>query len=279
MSSMKYEEIYRFGSAALEKAGIGEAQLDARLLLETVCHTSRNDLLVHGDREVTDDEEKKYREWIALRASRIPLQHITGVQEFMGLEFQVNENVLIPRQDTEILVEEVLRELTDGSRILDLCTGSGCILLSLLHYSNDCIGTGSDISEKALAVARENAERLGIKADFLCGDLFEPVEGSYDFIVSNPPYIASGEIPHLMEEVRLHEPLSALDGHEDGLFFYRRIVAQCPQHLVRGGSLYLEIGWDQGAAVKALMEDAGFHEVRVTKDYAGLDRVVSGVWF
>ena len=178
MSSMKYAELCQFGSAALEKAGIGEAELDARLLLETVCHTSRNDLLVHGDREVTNDEEKKYREWIALRASRIPLQHITGVQEFMGLEFQVNENVLIPRQDTEILVEEVLRELTDGSRILDLCTGSGCILLSLLHYSNDCIGTGSDISEKALAVARENAERLGIRADFLCGDLFEPVEAT-----------------------------------------------------------------------------------------------------
>ena len=197
----------------------------------------------------------------------------------MGLEFLVDENVLIPRQDTEILVEEVLRELTDGSRILDLCTGSGCILLSLLHYSNDCVGVGSDISEEALCVARKNAERLGIRADFLCGDLFERVGGRYDFIVSNPPYIASGEIRKLMEEVRLHEPLSALDGHEDGLFFYRRIIGECPDYLVRGGSLYLEIGWDQGGAVKALMEEAGFHEVRVTKDYAGLDRVVSGVWF
>ena len=127
-------------------AGTGrrrEAELDARLLLETVCHTSRNDLLVHGDREIMEEQEQQYREWIALRASRIPLQHITGVQEFMGLEFSVNENVLIPRQDTEILVEEVLRELTDGSRILDLCTGSGCILLSLLHYSNDCVGVGA----------------------------------------------------------------------------------------------------------------------------------------
>ena len=197
----------------------------------------------------------------------------------MGLEFLVNEHVLIPRQDTEILVEEVLRELTDGSRILDLCTGSGCILLSLLNYSNDCVGTGSDISEKALETARRNARKLGISAQFLHSDLFDEVEGRYDFIVSNPPYIASGEIPGLMEEVRLHEPLCALDGHEDGLFFYRRIIAESPEHLVRGGSLYLEIGWDQAAAVKALMEETGFHEVRITKDYAGLDRVVSGVWF
>ncbi|HIV92188.1 MAG TPA: peptide chain release factor N(5)-glutamine methyltransferase [Candidatus Eisenbergiella stercoravium] len=276
---MTYAEIYRSGREALEAAGIGEAELDARLLLETVCHTTRNDLLVHGDREVTEEQEKQYRGWIVRRASHVPLQHITGVQEFMGLEFLVDENVLIPRQDTEILVEEVLRELTDGSRILDLCTGSGCILLSLLHYSNDCVGVGSDISEEALCVARKNAERLGIRADFLCGDLFERVGGRYDFVVSNPPYIASGEIRKLMEEVRLHEPLSALDGHEDGLFFYRRIIGECPDYLVRGGSLYLEIGWDQGGAVKALMEEAGFHEVRVTKDYAGLDRVVSGVWF
>ena len=276
---MKYAEIFRMGKEALEEAGIAEADLDARLLLEAVCQTSRNDLLVHGDREVGKEQEEKYREWIGRRASRVPLQHITGVQEFMGLEFLVNGDVLIPRQDTEILVEEVLRELTDGSRILDLCTGSGCILLSLLHYSNGCEGTGSDISGKALAVAEENAERLGISAKFLCGDLFERVEGRYDFIVSNPPYIASGEIPGLMEEVRLHEPLSALDGHEDGLFFYRRITRECPDYLVRGGSLYLEIGWDQGNAVKGLMEESGFHEVRVTKDYAGLDRVVSGVWF
>ena len=276
---MTYAEIYRSGREALEAAGIGEAELDARLLLETVCHTTRNDLLVHGDREVTEEQEKQYRGWIARRASHVPLQQITGVQEFMGLEFLVDENVLIPRQDTEILVEEVLRELTDGSRILDLCTGSGCILLSLLRYSNDCVGVGSDISRKALDVARRNADRLGIRADFLCGDLFEKVEGRYDFIVSNPPYIASGEIEGLMDEVRLHEPLSALDGHEDGLFFYRRIVEECPDYLVRGGSLYLEIGWDQGEAVKSLLEKAGFHEVRVTKDYAGLDRVVSGIWF
>lgn len=276
---MSYRELFIWGKEKLEAAEIGEAELDARLLLEWICHTDRNDLLVHGDRQVSGAEEEQYREAIARRASHIPLQHITGVQEFMGLDFLVSDKVLIPRQDTEILVEEALRELTDGTRILDMCTGSGCILLSLLHYSNDCRGTGVDLSEEALAVARENADRLGLAADFIHSDLFERVSGKYDVIVSNPPYIASGRIPGLMEEVRLHEPLCALDGREDGLFFYRKILEQCGEHLMRGGSLYFEIGYDQGGSVKALMEAAGFHEVRVTKDYAGLDRVVSGVWF
>ena len=276
---MSYRELFIWGKEKLEEAGIGEAELDARLLLEWICHTDRNDLLVHGERQVSGAEEEQYREAIARRASHIPLQHITGVQEFMGLEFLVSDKVLIPRQDTEILVEEALRELTDGTRILDMCTGSGCILLSLLHYSNDCRGTGVDLSEEALAVARENADRLGLTADFIHSDLFERVSGKYDVIVSNPPYIASGRIPGLMEEVRLHEPLCALDGREDGLFYYRQILEQCREHLMRGGSLYFETGYDQGGSVKALMEAAGFHEVRVTKDYAGLDRVVSGVWF
>lgn len=276
---MRYRECYEWGCARLKEAGVPEAQLDARLLLENICHTGRNDLLVHGDREVGQDEEARFRSDIEQRAQRIPLQHITGEQEFMGLSFHVNENVLIPRQDTEILVEEVLRQLTDGSRILDMCTGSGCILLSLLHYSNDCTGTGADLSDKALLTAKENSERLGVEAQFVQSDLFERITGRYDVIVSNPPYIASGQIPELMEEVRLHEPVMALDGHEDGLFFYRKILQECRDYLVRGGSLYFEIGFDQGESVKRLMEEAGFHEVNVTKDYAGLDRVVSGVWF
>ena len=154
---MNYRECYEWGRQSLKAAGIEEADLDARLLLETICHTDRNTLLVHGDRQVSHEEESAYNDWISRRARHIPLQHITGEQEFMGLTFLVNEHVLIPRQDTEILVEEVLRQLTDGSRILDMCTGSGCILLSLLHYSNDCQGTGADISKEALAVARQNA--------------------------------------------------------------------------------------------------------------------------
>ncbi len=157
---MNYKEIYLWGKDELEKAGVPEYDLDARLLLEHICHTNRNTLLVHGDRGITEAEEAEYRDAIAKRSNRIPLQHITGVQEFMGLEFKVNENVLCPRQDTECLVEEVMRYLHDGSRILDMCTGSGCILLSLLHYSNHCSGIGADISEKALEVARENGANI-----------------------------------------------------------------------------------------------------------------------
>nr|WP_308626051.1 peptide chain release factor N(5)-glutamine methyltransferase [uncultured Eisenbergiella sp.] len=276
---MNYKDSYHWGRQILEAAGIQEADWDARLLLETVCGTDRNTLLVHGERPLSREEEVKYQDWIQRRAQHIPLQHLTGEQEFMGLTFLVNEHVLIPRQDTEILVEEVMREMTDGSRILDMCTGSGCILLSLLHYSNDCLGTGADLSREALAVAGENARRLGIQACFLCSDLFDNIEDTYDIIVSNPPYIQTGVIGGLMDEVRLHEPLSALDGGEDGLVFYRKILEGCGKHLVRGGGLYFEIGYDQGEAVKGLMEKHGFSQVKVIKDFAGLDRVVSGLWY
>ena len=175
------------GVEILQKAGIEEALLDARLLLEEACGTDRNVLLAHGDREVTEQQEKCYVNYIERRSRRIPLQHITGYQEFMGLRFQVSPDVLIPRQDTETLVEEVMRYLHDGMRILDVCTGSGCILLSLLRYSNDCVGAGCDLSEEALAIARENALHLGLEAEFIQSDLFEKIEGKYEIIVSNPP--------------------------------------------------------------------------------------------
>lgn len=274
---MNYREAYEQGKNILTQAGLLEAALDARLLLEFVCKTNRNDLLVYGDRAVEADQEAEFFSFIQKRAQRIPLQHITGEQEFMGLSFQVNENVLIPRQDTEILVEEVMKQLHDGYRILDMCTGSGCILLSLLHYSNDCSGVGADLSEKALAVARENAQRLQEEnAVFVQSDLFEKVEGKFEIIVSNPPYINSDVIGTLMEEVKDHEPVMALDGGADGLDFYREIVAESTKHLCGGGMLFFEIGYDQKAAVTALMEEAGFQGVTTVCDYAGLDRVVYG---
>jgi len=286
---MKYKELYQTGKNLLMQAEITEAELDARLLLECICNTNRNDLLVHADREVEEEQKEKYLCWIKQRAKHIPLQHITGVQEFMGLVFQVNEHVLIPRQDTEILVEEILKDLHDGNRILDMCTGSGCILISLLNYSNDCEGIGVDISAAALEVAKKNAENLlsnkqdDTKFSFIESDLFDKLcdadgikEKPFDIIVSNPPYIRSDVIPTLMEEVRLHEPISALDGTEDGLFFYRKITAQSKEYLQSGGKLFYEIGYDQGEAVKRIMETAGFLDVKVIKDYAGLDRVVYG---
>lgn len=280
-SRMKYRDCYENGRKRLAEAGIEEASLDARLLLEYICGTDRNTLLVHGEREVNAQEQRAYEEAIARRSQRIPLQQITGSQEFMGLAFRVNEHVLVPRQDTEILVEEVLRELQDGMKVLDLCTGSGCILISLLHYSNDCQGVGTDISPEALEAARQNgAALLGTEKEytFVESDLFERVEGNYDIIVSNPPYIRQEEIDGLMPEVRDHEPRLALDGGEDGLDFYRRIAAESPEHLNGGGRLYLEIGCDQGDAVQELLLRQGFREVNVVQDYAGLDRVVHGYW-
>ena len=275
---MTYGALYEYGKDRLAKAGIEEAALDARLLLEEICGTGRNDLLVHGDRPVEEGQRLAYVDDIDKRSSHIPLQHILGYQEFMGLRFRVTKDVLVPRQDTETLVEEVMRRLHDGMRILDLCTGSGCILLSLLQYSNHCMGTGSDLSEAALKVAEENAESLGLEAEFVRSDLFESITGKFEVIVSNPPYIPSREIPGLMEEVREHDPLMALDGGEDGLSFYKRIIARAGEYLYTGGMLFFEIGYDQGRAVSKLMEEAGFWEVEVCQDLSGLDRVVWGVY-
>lgn len=280
---MTYRECYEQGCRTLQATGIEEAALDARLLLEAVCGTDRNDLLVHGEQPVAPEAEEKYRNWIRQRAEHIPLQQLTGEQGFMGLTFSVNEHVLIPRQDTEILVEEVLKELHDGMRVLDMCTGSGCILLSLLHYSNDCEGLGVDLSAEALEVAGRNVLKVltpekAEHAHFLQSDLFEKVEGKFEIIVSNPPYIASAEVEKLMPEVRDHEPRMALDGTEDGLYFYRRIIEEAGKHLVSSGMLFFEIGYDQGQAVSELMRTEGYCEVQVVQDYAGLDRVVLGTY-
>lgn len=277
---MEYQEIYRQGVSVLEKAGIEEASLEARLLLEEVCGTDRTALYAHGDRELTGEQERRYLEKLELRAKRIPLQHILGKTEFMGLTFLVNEDVLCPRPDTEVLVEEVLKYLHDGMRILDIGTGSGCILLSLLHYSNDCQGVGADISGKALQTAKENAKRLSMEqACFVESDLFEKIEGQFEIIVSNPPYIKSGDIAGLMPEVRDHDPHAALDGGADGLFFYREITEKAKDHLPGGGMLFYEIGYDQGEAVRRIMKDNGFREVEVIKDFSGFDRVVYGTLY
>ena len=216
----------------------------------------------------------------------MPLQHITGSQEFMGLSFQVNDKVLIPRQDTELLVEEVMLQLHDGMSILDVCTGSGCILLSLLQYSNNCKGLGLDISKEALLVAEQNKKNLGFSAKFLESNLFSALEtdealekwGKFDIIVSNPPYIESEVVGTLAEEVKDHEPVLALDGGKDGLDFYRKIAKEAGAYLNRGGMLFLEIGYNQGEAVTKLLKEYGFRDVQLKKDYGGLDRIVFGTF-
>lgn len=264
----------------LKEAGFNEAESDARLLLEYIAGINRNDLILNGNEEVDEALFTKLKEAVEKRLTHIPVQQITGYQNFMGLEFAVNENVLIPRQDTECLVEEVLKLGFSGADILDMCTGSGCILLSILKYSHDFKGTGVDISPKALEVAEKNSRDLGIEARFIESNLFEKLSADekFDIIVSNPPYIKSDVIPTLMEEVRCFEPMIALDGEADGLSFYRKIIEMAPQYLRCGGKLYFEIGYDQGREVSELMKAAGFEDINVVKDLAGLDRVVYGEW-
>lgn len=275
---MTLREAYEYGQTQLKEAEIEDAVLDAWYLLEFVTGISRAMYFLKMQEELPSEQEEKYKEYVKVRSSHIPLQHITGVQEFMGLEFGVNEHVLVPRQDTEVLVESVLKILDPGMKVLDMCTGSGCILISLLKLGKSISGTGVDISKEALKVAEANAGKIGVEAVFLHSDLFAQVEGEYDVIVSNPPYIRTAVIEELKEEVKFHDPFLALDGKEDGLYFYRRIVEASPKYLKKDGKLYFEIGHDQGEEVKGLMEDAGFVEVTVKKDLAGLDRVVFGVY-
>lgn len=270
-------EACRYGERELKRAGVPEAGLNAWLLLEYVSGCSRSHYLAYQEEELSEEARRRFLEVIERRSKRVPLQYITGTQEFMGHSFLVSDQVLIPRQDTEVLVEEVLKVLKPGMRFLDLCTGSGCILLSLLLGCPGAVGVGSDISLPALKIAEKNRELLGQEALLLESDLFEHVEGAFDLIVSNPPYIKSQEILGLMEEVRMFEPVSALDGHEDGLYFYGRIARESCSYLKAGGRLYLEIGWDQGQAVPELLREQGFQEIEVKKDLAGLDRVVTGV--
>ena len=273
---MTYREAYEYGKKKLIVQGILEAELDARLLLEHVCGKDRNYLLVYGNEDISTVEENSYFEVIEKRGEHIPLQHITGIQEFMGFPFMVNESVLIPRQDTECLVEEALIEIPDGSKVLDVCTGSGCILLSLMKYKNAIEGMGVDISEEALVVARKNAESLGVHVNLTLSDMFQNVNGVFDAILSNPPYIRSDVIKDLSEEVKNHDPRLALDGKEDGLYFYRILAEEASDYLKSGGKLIMEIGYDQGKAVSELLRAHNFKDVTVIKDLAGLDRVVKG---
>lgn len=272
-------KIYREGIRKLQEAGVPDAKLDAWYLLEYVTGVSRACYLGHPDQEMDEEQEERYQELIARRQQRIPLQHLTGEQYFMGYPFLVNEHVLIPRQDTEILVEEAAGYLKPGMRFLDVCTGSGCILLSLLKLFPEVSGTGCDISDQALEVAKENARRLAVQnVCIIQSDLFSEITERYDMIVSNPPYIPTEEIAKLQEEVRLFDPMIALDGKEDGLYFYRKIIKESTEYLRPGGRLLFEIGQDQGKAVTGLMEEAGYSQITVKKDLAGLDRVVMGMY-
>lgn len=282
---MTVREMIREGGRRLLAAHCSDSQLDAELLYYHLTGTDRVGLFLRANQEVDQETQEKYFALIAEREKRIPLQHITGVQEFMGLDFEVNKNVLIPRQDTEILVEEAARIIHGENpvtrsrkawKVLDLCCGSGAIGISIARICSNAKVTCADYSSEALEVAQRNAVSNRAKVKFRHGDLFGAVgRRKYDIIVSNPPYIKSHRIPILQDEVKIHEPMMALDGGEDGLVFYRKIVQQARQHLKKNGVLIFEIGHDQAEEVTQLIQETGhFKKVYVVKDLPGHDRVV-----
>ena len=289
---MKTRLLVKEGEYRLAKAFCMDAKIDAEELYCFLTGMDKVALFLRANEEVDPETEKKYFELIARRAERIPLQHITGTQEFMGHTFKVSPDVLIPRQDTETLAEEAARTIQNTPKekltfmeklrgvkeweVLDLCCGSGAIGISLAKICSNIKVTASDISSAAIKVATENADNLRAKIKFVEGDMFAPHAGKkFDMIVSNPPYIRTAMISILQEEVKTHEPLGALDGGRDGLEFYKIIVAQAADHLKPGGFLMLEIGHDQGEDLRKMLKDDGrYTPAEVIKDLPGKDRVV-----
>ena len=274
---MTYREAIVLGESILRKADIVDAKTDSWLLLAMACKIDHTYYYMHIDEEMSEEQVREFEVLIRKRAERVPLQYITGEQEFMGLTFHVNSNVLIPRQDTETLVEEALKVVRPGMKIMDMCTGSGCVLISILKNAHDIEGIGYDISKQAINVAKENAKLNEVPAVFERSDLFEDVvENDFDVIVSNPPYIPTDVIATLMPEVAEFEPREALDGKGDGLYFYSKILEQCKNYMKPDGYVLFEIGCKQGDSVSTMMRLAGFSEVHVIKDLARNDRVVMG---
>ena len=287
---MTFDELLKEGITRLEAAGVPEAGHDAYALMEAAGGPDRTHFpLVRGE-EVSDGVVFMFDAYVGVRSNRIPLQHILGEAWFRGLPFTVDEDVLIPRPDTETLVEAVLREAKTFSAppsLLDLCTGSGAVAVALAVEGDFASVTASDISHEAVNIARENAAKNGVEEKILFaeGDLFRAKtksekslsRRSYDIICANPPYVPTAEIDELEPEVRDHDPLLALDGGADGLDFYRRLAKDAPAHLNEGGKILLEIGCEQGADVIRIFAEAGWREGRVEQDLAGRDRVFSAL--
>ncbi|MBO5245090.1 MAG: peptide chain release factor N(5)-glutamine methyltransferase [Selenomonadales bacterium] len=260
-----------------KEKGVDTPRLDAEVLLSHVVKCDRIHLYVNFDRPLVDEELAEFRGMVKARAERTPVAYILGEKEFMGHPFRVTPDVLIPRPDTEILVEEAIRLLEgkDDARIVDIGTGSGAILLSVLKGTTGSTGMAVDLSSAALAVAKSNAESLGVadRADFRLGDLYEPVDGKFDMILSNPPYIPVCDMADLAPEVK-QEPEMALVGGEDGLDFYRRLIDEAPDYLTEDGIILFEVGIHQAREVAFLGELRGFGNQRILNDYAGIERVV-----
>ena len=296
--SLPIKELISIGTKQLRDAGVADAEIDAKELYCYMRGMDRTALMLRWQEVMQDNQCEAYFNLIERRASRVPLQHITGRQEFMGLPFEVNEKVLIPRQDTETMVEDALelmekgtlrgQEYTDGLKIggdiLDLCCGSGAIGISIAKLAKGAHVTCSDLSKDALEVADRNARLNDCKSvKFTESDMFAAFCGrlgkkKFNLIISNPPYIPPSVIEGLEPEVRDHEPMMALDGGADGLDFYRIIAQHAPEHLKKGGVLMLEIGFDQKDAVKGLLQETGrFEKIIGLTDLTGKDRIVCAV--
>ena len=261
----------------LAEKGIGNARLETEWLLGAALGVDRVGLYVNFDKPLNPEELAAVRGLVARRARREPLQYILGSQEFFGLDFEVSPAVLIPRHDTEVLVEEALRRAPAAGSILDIGVGSGCIAVALAKNLPEARVWGVEQSPGALALARRNAERHGVRVTLFEGSLFEPFGGQrFDLIVSNPPYIPTADLETLQPEVRDYEPRAALDGGADGLDFYRTIVPAAPEHLNPGGWLLVELGIGQAEAVLGMFGRAGFGDCFTARDPSGIDRVVGG---
>lgn len=271
-------ELLNFGKKYLSSENIDTAVLDAQLLLMYVLNLSRVQILAHKELKIDYDKQSQYINLLKQRANRKPIQYIIGKKEFMSLEFEVNDKTLIPRNDTEILVETILNNY-NIEYIMDMGTGTGCIAISLLYYNKNMKAVVVDINEEILNLARINAikHRVQDRIEFIKSDLFESVPNyKFDAIVSNPPYIPSDEIVNLMADVKDYEPKSALDGGYDGLDFYRKITSKAMHFIKENGFIFYEIGYNQTQEVSQIMIENGLENIKIINDLASLPRVIVG---
>lgn len=281
--AMMVKELLEMGQRTLEGAGIYDAKVDSEILLCYMLKLEKCELFMIWSKILDDGQCNNYFELLDVRIKRKPLQHITGTQQFMGYDFKVDKNVLIPRLDTEFVVEAVM-DYVDYFKgkitVLDLCCGSGVIGISLAKLCKNMKIVCSDISDDAIKLTKENAKNLKANIVIKKGDMFDPFKGrisntKFDIIVTNPPYIESNVISELEEEVRVHEPRLALDGGDDGLDFYRQILKEAPKHINKGGMLFMEIGYNQGKVIEEKLSQMGqYTDIEVKKDYNDFDRVV-----
>lgn len=272
------------GLKILSHNNIGDARLDVNLLLEHVLGVDKVYTIINSNELVSDEKYNLYSNLIEMRAKGKPLQYIIGYQEFMGLTFKVNENVLIPRQDTEVLVLKAIEYIRENniSDILEIGTGTGCIPISICYNCKDVKATTVDISNEALQIAEDNAtiNDVADRIQFVRSDLFENIDEDceYQLFISNPPYIRSTDISGLMVEVKEHEPLGALDGGDDGLYFYREISKEVKKRTKKRSYVLYEVGYDQSIDVKMILNALGYTDIKIYKDLAGINRVVAGAY-